>query len=231
MLSLWHFSDLARCPVPPPLSSVSGPSTDLARTEMLQFPAAQRPLLRMDGTRVCAAHEGHSIPGLLEPGSHGPSRPLRHARVSTSASRDFNKKIQIRADNLDSCSWFGRGIQKDTPDQWSHVPLLESTALLPAHDGSVSACAQDVHREYAPPESASECAPTVHPRAESFRICRRSTAVANFELGRSRNGICRAGGAAAVAGVGEPSVDGFVAGYAAYRFTHGVTRRAVSVGV
>ena len=66
---------------------------------------------------------------------------------------------------------------------------------------------------------------------KSFRICRRSTAVANFELGRSRNGICRAGSAAAVAGVGEPSVDGFVAGYAAYRFTHGVMRRAVSVGV
>ncbi|MGA8653360.1 MAG: hypothetical protein WB677_22595, partial [Xanthobacteraceae bacterium] len=39
------------------------------------------------------------------------------------------------------------------------------------------------HREYAPPENASECAPTVRPSAESFLIYSGSTAIGNFEIG------------------------------------------------
>ena len=67
--------------------------------------------------------------------------------------------------------------------------MLKSTAPLPAHDGSGSACVQHAHREYAPPENASECAPTVRPSAESFLIYSGSTAVGNFEIGSSHDGF------------------------------------------
>src|SRR4029077_11513335 len=49
------------------------------------------------------------------------------------------------------------------------------------------ACVQHAHREYAPPENASECAPTVRPSAESFLIYSGSTAVWNFEIGSSHS--------------------------------------------
>ena len=70
-----------------------------------------------------------------------------------------------------------------------HVPLrtcVKSTEPLPAHDESESACVQHAHREYAPPENASECAPTVRPSAKSFLIYSGSTAIGNFEIGSSK---------------------------------------------
>src|SRR4029077_3637385 len=62
---------------------------------------------------------------------------------------------------------------------------LKPQVPLPAHDESGSACVQHAHREYAPPENASECAPTVRPSAESFLIYSGSTAVWNLDLGSS----------------------------------------------
>ena len=69
-----------------------------------------------------------------------------------------------------------------------HVPLrtcVKSTVPLPTHDGSGSASVQHAHREYAPPENASECASTVRPSPKSFLIYSGSTAVGNFEIGSS----------------------------------------------
>ena len=48
-------------------------------------------------------------------------------------------------------------------ERCSAIISSESTAPLRAHDGSELACAQHVHREYAPPENASESVPTVNP--------------------------------------------------------------------
>src|SRR6516165_10095507 len=75
-----------------------------------------------------------------------------------------------------------------------HVPLRtcveKSTVPLPAHDGSRSACVLDAHREYAPPENASECASTVRPPAESFLIYSASASAGNFEIASSHT-LCR----------------------------------------
>src|ERR1700722_3942076 len=63
-----------------------------------------------------------------------------------------------------------------------HVPLRTCVENPQNHDESESACVQHAHREYAPPENASECAPTVRPSAESFLIYSGSTAIGDFEI-------------------------------------------------
>src|SRR4029077_16682113 len=46
-------------------------------------------------------------------------------------------------------------------------------------------CVLDAHREYAPPENASECASTVRPSAESFLIYSASASAGNSEIASS----------------------------------------------
>src|SRR6516225_8945492 len=65
------------------------------------------------------------------------------------------------------------------------APVLRIHIPLPAHDGSGSACVLDAHREYAPPENASECASTVRPSAESFLIYSASASAGSFEIASS----------------------------------------------
>src|SRR5580700_4666551 len=66
------------------------------------------------------------------------------------------------------------------------APVLRIHRTASSTHESESACVQHAHREYAPPENASECAPTVRPSAESFLIYSGSTVVGNFEIGSSQ---------------------------------------------
>src|ERR1700735_3949580 len=72
-----------------------------------------------------------------------------------------------------------------------HVPLrtcVENPQNRFQHMTSRNRLASSTpHREYAPPENAFECAPTVRPSAESFLIHSGSTAIGNFEIGSSAN--------------------------------------------
>ena len=70
------------------------------------------------------------------------------------------------------------------------VPETHSGAEAVTRIVQTSACVQHAHREYAPPENASECASSVRPSAESFLIYNGSTAVGNFENGMDRPCSC-----------------------------------------
>src|SRR5262245_58735192 len=58
-------------------------------------------------------------------------------------------------------------------------PCSESTELLQGFGASESVCAQDAHRECAPPENDPGCVPTARPSAESSDIYIGSTPVSN----------------------------------------------------
>src|ERR1700733_3873351 len=110
--------------------------------------------------------------------SSSSSAPFSRSSLATSVKTRRKISLQHKFESVDArfCS----------SDSFAAAcAIAESTVPLPTHDGSVSACVQHAHREYAPPENASECASTVRPSAESFLIYSGSTAVGNFEIGSS----------------------------------------------
>src|ERR1700721_2522444 len=112
--------------------------------------------------------------------SSSSSAPFSRSSLATSSKPDAKSRGSTKFESVDAqfCS-------SDSFAAACAIALLflESTEPLPAHDESESACVQHAHREYAPPENASECAPTVRPSAESFLIYSGSTAIGNFEIG------------------------------------------------